>query len=66
MKIAIGCDHAGFPIKNQIADALRADGFDVIDFGTNSLESVDFPDFAHRVGKMVNDGEANWGIVTTV
>jgi ribose 5-phosphate isomerase B len=63
MKVAIGCDHAGFPIKNQIADALRGNGFVVTDFGTNSLESVDFPDFAHRVGKMVGDGDANWGVV---
>jgi ribose 5-phosphate isomerase B len=63
MKIAIGCDHAGFPFKNQIVEALRLDGFEVVDFGTNALDSVDFPDFAHQVGKTIDDGNANWGIV---
>ena len=63
MKIAIGCDHAGFPIQAPIVQKLLADGFTVLEFGTHSLDSVDYPDFAHRVGMAVSEGLADWGIV---
>jgi len=62
-KIAIGCDHAGFELKNTVADSLKEKGFTIIDKGTYSKESVDYPDFAHQVADSVSDGEANWGIL---
>ncbi len=46
MKIAIGADHAGFELKNQLGDVLRQSGHEVCDFGTNSAESTDYPDYA--------------------
>ena len=47
--IAIGCDHAGFPYKDSIIRMLDKQGYTVIDFGTDSTDSVDYPDFVHPV-----------------
>ena len=63
MKIAIGSDHAGFLLKQQVADTLRKDGHLIADFGTNSTDSCDYPDFAAAVARNVADGEADRGIV---
>ena len=63
MKIAIGADHAGFVLKNQLRDELRHAGLDVADFGTNSPESSDYPDFAEAVGHAVATGQADRGIL---
>jgi ribose 5-phosphate isomerase B len=63
MKIAVGCDHAGFPLKQTVLDTIRAAGHDPIDFGTDSTESVDFPDFTEKVGRAIQSGEAERGIV---
>ena len=63
MKIAIGSDHAGFLLKQQVADTLRKDGHLITDFGTNSTDSCDYPDFAAAVARTVADGEADRGIV---
>ena len=63
MKIAIGCDHAGFELKEKVVGYLKEKQFNIEDVGTYSLESVDYPDFAHKVGKMVNESEATFGIV---
>ena len=63
MTIAIGCDHAGFPLKGPIITMLKSNGIEVLDFGTNSYESVDYPDFVHPVAKAVEQGEAQLGIV---
>ncbi len=63
MKIAIGCDHAGFPYKEAIISMLQAEGHMVLDFGTHSLESVDYPDFAHPVAEAVESGQAERGIL---
>ena len=63
MKIAVGCDHAGFPLKQTVLDAIRAAGHEPIDMGTDSTESVDFPDFTEKVGRAVQNGEAERGIV---
>ena len=46
MKIAIACDHAGFPLKTVIIDVIQAEGHDVLDLGTHSAQAVDYPDFA--------------------
>lgn len=63
MKIAVGCDHAGFPLKQTVLDAIRAAGHDPIDLGTDSTESVDFPDFTEKVGRAIQSGEAERGII---
>lgn len=61
--ISIGCDHAGFSYKQAIIEYLKKNGYEVTDFGTNSEESVDYPDFVHPVAQSVHDGKANLGIV---
>lgn len=63
MKIAIGCDHAGFPYKEGIIAMLQAQGHMVLDFGTHSTASVDYPDFAHPVAEAVESGQAERGIL---
>jgi len=63
MRIAIGCDHAGFPLKAAAIEALRRLGHEVIDFGTNSDEPVDYPDYAQQVGEAVMRGEADRGLL---
>lgn len=49
LRVAIGSDHAGYALKEELSDALRADGYDITDFGTHSLESVDYPDIGKTV-----------------
>jgi ribose 5-phosphate isomerase B len=63
MTIAIGSDHAGFRYKQELADFLRASGYTVEDFGTHSLDSVDYPDFAAAVGRAVASGNAPFGVL---
>jgi ribose 5-phosphate isomerase B len=63
MKIAIGGDHAGFELKELLAMHLTALGHSLLDMGTNSAESVDYPDFAKAVAEAVQKGEAERGIV---
>lgn len=63
MTIAIGCDHAGFPYKAAIVRLLQQRGIEVLDFGTNSSSSVDYPDFAHPTAGAVESGKAQLGIV---
>lgn len=63
MKIAIGGDHAGFPLKEELVPLIEKLGHEVQDFGTCSTESVDYPDFAQAVGEAVRDGKADRGIV---
>jgi ribose 5-phosphate isomerase B len=63
MKVAFGCDHAGFPLKETVLAAVRAAGHEPIDFGTFSAESVDFPDFTEKVGNAIQKGEAERGIL---
>lgn len=63
MKIAIGCDHAGFPYKDGLVAMLQRQGHMVLDFGTHSTESVDYPDFAHAVALAVEGGQAEVGVL---
>ena len=63
MKIAIGCDHGGFELKEQLRRYLSANGHEVIDCGTDSVESVHYPVFAKMVAKNVLSGRAEFGIV---
>lgn len=61
--IAIGADHAGYQLKNVIADYLRSLGHTVEDFGTHSEQSVDYPDFAHPVANAIESGKAKFGVL---
>jgi len=63
MKIAVGSDHAGFPLKAVVMEVIKAEGHEAIDVGTYSTESVDYPDFSAAVGRMVRDGEADRGVI---
>jgi ribose 5-phosphate isomerase B len=63
MKIAIGCDHAGLELKNEIIKLLSGLGIDCIDYGTNTPESVDYPDFGEKVSGAVSSGEIESGIL---
>lgn len=63
MKVAIGCDHAGFPYKDTIIRTLKKEKIEVIDKGTYSEESVDYPDFVHPVAELVESGKADLGVL---
>jgi ribose 5-phosphate isomerase B len=63
MRIAIGSDHAGFPLKQHLVATLEEAGHEVDDQGTDSEESVDYPEICAGVGKTVVDGDADRGIV---
>lgn len=61
--IAIGCDHGGYELKLEIIKHLKAKGFEIKDFGCNSTDSVDYPDYAYPVAKAVANGECEKGIL---
>ena len=63
MKIAIGCDHGALDLKNAVIAHLEKRGFEIVDFGTNSLASCDYPDFVEPAAKAVASGECDKGIV---
>lgn len=63
MKIAIAADHAGFALKEQLRGKLAESGIEVADFGTNSRESCDYPDFAEAVAHEVAEGRSDRGIL---
>jgi ribose 5-phosphate isomerase B len=61
--IAVGADHGGYPLKEELKTYLAELGHRIRDFGTNSTDAVDYPDFAHAVARAVSDGECDLGIV---
>jgi ribose 5-phosphate isomerase B len=63
MKVAVGFDHAGFPLKEVVLESVRAAGHEPIDLGTYSSASVDFPDYSEKVGHALQTGEAERGIL---
>ena len=64
MRVAIGCDHAGFALKNEIGEKLRASGHEVMDVGAHSYVATDdYPDFAKAVGEAVLAGRAERGVL---
>ncbi len=63
MKIAIGADHAGFAAKEEIKSVIKALGHHILDKGTNSDASVDYPDYAEKVARAVVGGEADRGVL---
>lgn len=62
MKIAVASDHAGYHLKTTIVEHLAAGGHEVLDLGTDSTASVDYPDYGHAVGRAVVDGDAEFGV----
>ena len=64
MKIAIGCDHAAYKEKKDLLEFIQSElDYDIIDVGTNSVESVDYAEYGHAVGQLVSKKEADKGIV---
>ena len=63
MKIAIGADHAGFVSQGELRRKLADEGYEVVDFGTGSAESCDYPDFAQSGGRDVAQGRSDRGIL---
>jgi ribose 5-phosphate isomerase B len=63
MKVAVGSDHGGLDLKKVVSEVLAAEGIQVIDVGTDSRDSVDYPDYAQKVGALVRDGSADLGIL---
>ena len=63
MKLAFGCDHGGFEAKEFVIRILKNEGFDIIDCGTDSIKSCDYPEFAFKAAELVQKGEADKGIL---
>ena len=63
MKVVIASDHAGYAYKKEIKAFLKSKGVSVIDVGTNSIESCDYPIFAHQAAEKVASGDADFGVL---
>lgn len=63
MKLAVGGDHAGFPMKGPVVEYLKSQGHDVTDYGTHSEDPVDFPDISAKVCQAVLDGDTERGVL---
>lgn len=63
MKVAVACDHAGFPLKSTIIELIKDSGHQVTDLGTDSTQSVDYPDFAEKLAHEIQNGNAERGIL---
>ncbi|RNC28893.1 MAG: putative sugar phosphate isomerase YwlF [Candidatus Dichloromethanomonas elyunquensis] len=63
MKIALGADHGGFGLKNKIKEHLLQKGYEIMDCGTDSDQSADYPEFGFKVGKAVTSNQVDVGIV---
>jgi ribose 5-phosphate isomerase B len=63
MKIAVACDHAGFPLKENVLETIRLAGHTPVDLGTDSTDPVDYPDYAEKLGRFIQTGQAERGIL---
>jgi ribose 5-phosphate isomerase B len=63
MRIAVACDHAGFPLKKIILDTVLAEGHQPVDLGTDNNNPVDFPDYSQKLGEAIQKGVAERGIL---
>ncbi len=61
--LAIGCDHAGYQLKEYLKETLTKEGYNIKDFGTYSEESVDYPDYIHPLAESIQNGEIELGII---
>ncbi len=62
MKVAFASDHAGYELKQYLIGIMKERGYEVIDYGTHSTDSCDYPDFAHPAAKAVESGECDFGV----
>lgn len=63
MKIAVACDHGGFSLKDTVIRTIQSAGHETIDLGTYSSMSVDYPDYAYKLGKEIQEGKADRGVL---
>lgn len=63
MRVAVACDHAGFPLKDAVIQTIRNAGHEPIDLGTNSTDPVDYPDFAAKLAKSIVSGQTERGVL---
>ena len=63
LRIAVACDHGGYPLKQTILETISSLGFEALDLGTDSSESVDYPDFVLKLGRVLKNKEAQRGIL---
>jgi RpiB/LacA/LacB family sugar-phosphate isomerase len=63
MKVAVACDHAGYPLKEIAGKIVREYGHDLVDLGTNDTEPVDYPDYAEKMGRAIQSKEVSRGIL---
>lgn len=63
MKVAVACDHAGFPLKDEIVAAILQTGNEVLDLGTYNQEPVDYPDYAEKAGRAILQGQAERAVI---
>jgi ribose 5-phosphate isomerase B len=63
MKVAVACDHAGFPLKDIVKKAISAAGHEVMDLGTNNCRPVDYPDYTEKLGQLIQSGQVERGIL---
>ena len=63
MRVAVGADHAGFPLKVQVIQLLEKEGHNVLDLGTHNTDPVDYPDYAEAVAEALVNGETQLGIL---
>jgi len=63
MKVAVAADHAGYPLKDIMIEVVESSGNEAIDLGTNSIDPVDYPDYAEKIGRMIQKGQAERGIL---
>jgi ribose 5-phosphate isomerase B len=63
MRIAVACDHAGFPLKDEVIRVISAAGHQPVDLGTDSTDPVDYPDYAAKLGQAILEGKAERGVL---
>jgi len=63
MRVAVGTDHAGLPLKQQVAEWLESNGYEVVDFGVNTPDRVDYPDYVAPAARAVASGDCRFGFV---
>ena len=61
--IAVGCDHAGYALKSELVGYLEELGYETLDFGANSHDRVDYPDYGAAVGRAITEGKADLGVL---
>jgi RpiB/LacA/LacB family sugar-phosphate isomerase len=63
MKVAVAADHAGYPLKELVLKVIKMEGYQALDLGTDSTDPVDYPDYAEKLGTIIQTGQADRGIL---